>query len=97
MWEIFTGGMMPYDQMRNAEVVDFVCSSRKRLPKPDAAPIVIYSLMLECWDDVSNLKTLFNALKIAFNLNKALLFVTVWHTCLFFHFPIALSICLQFI
>ena len=44
---------MPYDQMRNAEVVDFVCSSRKRLAKPDPAPIIVYSIMLECWDDVS--------------------------------------------
>ena len=53
MWEIFTGGMMPYDQMRNAEVVDFVCSSNKRLHRPDAAPVVVYSIMLECWDIVS--------------------------------------------
>lgn len=49
MWEIFTGGMMPYDQMRNADVVDFVCTSGKRLPKPDAAPVVVYSIMMECW------------------------------------------------
>lgn len=51
MWEIFTGGMMPYDQMRNAEVVDFVCSSNKRLAKPDPAPIIVYTIMLECWDN----------------------------------------------
>ena len=53
MWEIFTGGMMPYDQMRNAEVVDFVCTSKKRLAKPEAAPMIVYSIMLDCWDEVS--------------------------------------------
>ena len=68
MWEIFTGGMMPYDQMRNADVVDFVCTSGKRLAKPEAAPIVIYSIMLECWDIVSAFKRPFLALKFAFHL-----------------------------
>lgn len=54
MWEIFTCGLMPYDQMRNADVVDFVCTSNKRLRKPDAAPEKIYQIMMECWHKVSD-------------------------------------------
>ncbi|WAQ99733.1 TEC-like protein [Mya arenaria] len=50
MWEVFTCGDMPYNQMRNAEVVDFVCSSNRRLAKPNGAPEKIYQVMLECWN-----------------------------------------------
>ncbi|KAL3878493.1 hypothetical protein ACJMK2_030838 [Sinanodonta woodiana] len=49
MWEIFSGGQMPYDNMRNADVVDYVCHLNKRLEKPNASPEKLYSLMIECW------------------------------------------------
>ncbi|XP_052281781.1 tyrosine-protein kinase Tec-like isoform X2 [Dreissena polymorpha] len=49
MWEVFTGGEMPYHQMRNAEVVDFVCSSNRRLAKPQGCPQKIYMIMMDCW------------------------------------------------
>ncbi|XP_045204192.2 tyrosine-protein kinase Tec-like isoform X1 [Mercenaria mercenaria] len=49
MWEIFTCGQMPYDQMRNADVVDFVCTANKRLPKPEASPQRTYQIMMDCW------------------------------------------------
>uniref|UniRef100_K1QIS8 non-specific protein-tyrosine kinase n=1 Tax=Magallana gigas TaxID=29159 RepID=K1QIS8_MAGGI len=49
MWEIFTGGIMPYDKMKNVEVVDYVCHSRQRLEKPASCPEKIYKVMLQCW------------------------------------------------
>lgn len=49
MWEVFTGGVMPYDKMKNVDVVDFVCHNRKRLEKPAACPEKIYKVMLQCW------------------------------------------------
>lgn len=55
MWEVFTCGQMPYDQMRNAEVVDFVCTHNKRLAKPQASTDNIYHIMEKCWDKVNAL------------------------------------------
>lgn len=52
MWEIFTGGVMPYDKMKNVEVVDYVCHSKLRLEKPGACPEKIYKVMLQCWQHV---------------------------------------------
>lgn len=52
MWEIFTGGIMPYDKMKNVEVVDYVCHSRQRLEKPASCPEKIYKVMLQCWQHV---------------------------------------------
>ncbi|KAK3099157.1 hypothetical protein FSP39_000263 [Pinctada imbricata] len=49
MWEIFTGGTMPYDKMKNVDVVDFVCHARQRLEKPAACPEKIYKVMLQTW------------------------------------------------
>ena len=54
MWEVFTGGQMPYDSMRNADVVDFVCNLNKRLPKPTASTQRLYNIMLECWNKVTS-------------------------------------------
>lgn len=54
MWEVFTCGQMPYDQMRNAEVVDFVCTHNRRLPKPAGATENIYHIMEKCWDKVGH-------------------------------------------
>ncbi|XP_013413800.1 tyrosine-protein kinase Tec-like isoform X1 [Lingula anatina] len=48
MWEIFTGGDMPYGRMRNAEVAEFI-QKNKRLDKPGACPSIIYEQMYSCW------------------------------------------------
>ncbi|XP_060078276.1 tyrosine-protein kinase Btk29A-like [Ylistrum balloti] len=49
MWEVFTGGVMPYDKMKNVDVVDYVCHNRKRLEKPAACPEKIHKVMMQCW------------------------------------------------
>ena len=53
MWEVFTGGVMPYDKMKNVDVVDYVCTSGKRLEKPAQCPEKIYKVMMQCWHKVS--------------------------------------------
>ena len=49
MWETFTGGQMPYDKMKNVDVVDYVCQSRKRLEQPASCPEKVYQVMLKCF------------------------------------------------
>ncbi|XP_041359830.1 tyrosine-protein kinase TXK-like [Gigantopelta aegis] len=49
MWEIFSGGDMPYSGMRNIEVVDFVINNRRRLPKPEYCPEKVYQILTLCW------------------------------------------------
>ena len=53
MWETFTGGQMPYDKMKNVDVVDYVCQSRKRLEQPASCPEKVYQVMLKCFAHVS--------------------------------------------
>ncbi|XP_033742868.1 tyrosine-protein kinase TXK-like [Pecten maximus] len=56
MWEVFTGGVMPYDKMKNVDVVDFVCNYGKRLEKPAACPEKIYKVMMQCWHKETDLR-----------------------------------------
>ncbi|XP_022322441.1 tyrosine-protein kinase Tec-like isoform X1 [Crassostrea virginica] len=62
MWEIFTGGVMPYDKMKNVEVVDYVCHSKLRLEKPGACPEKIYKVMLQCWQHEADKRPSFSDL-----------------------------------
>ncbi|XP_064607740.1 tyrosine-protein kinase Btk-like [Liolophura sinensis] len=50
MWEIFSGAEMPYDNMPNADVVDYVVNRGKRLKRPRDCPDSVYRVMLECWN-----------------------------------------------
>ncbi|KAK7097302.1 tyrosine-protein kinase Btk-like [Littorina saxatilis] len=50
MWEIFTCGEMPYRDKRNVDVVDYVVTQNKRLSKPSNCPMIIYQVMMRCWD-----------------------------------------------
>ena len=54
MWEIFSGGEMPYSGMRNIEVVDFVINNCRRLPKPEYCPEKVYQVLNLCWQMVRN-------------------------------------------
>jgi len=48
MWEIFSGGTMPYKGMKHEEVVERV-SNAYRLPKPSGCPQKVYDVMYSCW------------------------------------------------
>ena len=53
MWEIFTGGDMPYGRTKNADVVEMVCTYNRRLEQPAACPNSMFDIMQKCWDAVS--------------------------------------------
>ena len=52
MWEIFTCGEMPYREKRNIDVVEYVVTQNKRLNKPGNTPVIIYQVMMRCWEKV---------------------------------------------
>ena len=54
MWEIWTGGDMPYGRMHNPEVVEKVCHQNYRLSRPSACPAEVYDIMKDCWRGVSS-------------------------------------------
>ena len=53
MWEVFTGGEMPYGNKKNPQVVEDVTRGY-RLQKPSHCHECIYIIMALCWDNVSN-------------------------------------------
>lgn len=52
MWEVYTLGKMPYERLNNTDIVQKV-SSGLRLYRPQLANVAIYSIMTDCWHDVS--------------------------------------------
>ncbi len=52
MWEVFTGGEMPYGLRKNHQVVEDVTRGY-RLHKPPHCAEAIYSIMYICWEHVS--------------------------------------------
>lgn len=63
MWEVFTCGEMPYRDKRNVDVVDYVVTQEKRLQKPVNTPMIIYQVMLRCWDKDPELRPCFTDLQ----------------------------------
>ena len=51
LWEVFSYGLQPYCGYTNQEVIDMV-RSRHLLPQPDDCPGRIFSLMVECWNEM---------------------------------------------
>ncbi len=47
-WEIFSEGAVPYHQLSNMQVVEYVTSG-KRLEKPEKCPEEFYEIMKQCW------------------------------------------------
>ncbi|ESN98947.1 hypothetical protein HELRODRAFT_66792, partial [Helobdella robusta] len=53
MWEIFTCGVMPYEQYKsNGECARAVCYEDLRLQKPDNCPHDVYEIFEQCWQKV---------------------------------------------
>ena len=53
MWEIWTGGEMPYGRMHNPEVVDKICNQNYKLSQPSRCLDDVYEIMKDCWRTVS--------------------------------------------
>lgn len=49
LWEVFSSGQRPYNDLSNAQVVQNILG-RKLLPRPDRCPKAVYNLMLQCWN-----------------------------------------------
>eukprot|EP01147_Barroeca_monosierra_P009724 gene9724-1927_t len=48
LWEIWSGGVHPYPDLSNAQVVNYL-NEGKRLKPPLKCPDHIYSVMMQCW------------------------------------------------
>ncbi|VDL98145.1 unnamed protein product, partial [Schistocephalus solidus] len=59
LWEIWTDGMRPYHSYSDAEVIDLI-QSRYLLPCPPNCPASIYALMMDCWNEVSVKRPMFD-------------------------------------
>ena len=55
MWEIFSGGDMPYSAISNSRLIDEVCHRGTRLEKPPNCPGTVYEIMFSCWLKVPSL------------------------------------------
>ena len=51
LWEIFSYGLQPYYGYSNQEVIEMI-RSRQMLPCPEECPPFIYTLMIECWQEM---------------------------------------------
>jgi serine/threonine protein kinase len=51
LWELFSGGKMPFEKMTPAQVAMGVVMDRLRLERPRKCPDDVYAVMLECWTD----------------------------------------------
>ena len=51
LWEIYNYGLQPYYGYSNSEVIEMI-RARQILPCPEECPHRIYTLMMECWNEV---------------------------------------------
>ena len=69
MWEIFTlGRYQPYEDLEDQDIIQDAIRNKQRklLPKPEACPEEVYSVMLRCWeykiDNRASFAEIFNSL-----------------------------------
>lgn len=48
LWEIFTLGQVPYPDIDNKDLLDFL-SKGNRMPQPEYCPLELYAIMRNCW------------------------------------------------
>ncbi|CAG5135058.1 unnamed protein product, partial [Candidula unifasciata] len=66
LWEMFSYGGAPYDDMTGVEVIKFI-EDDCRLAKPEKCPDVVYSVMLKCWSFEPAQRPTFSMLNKHFN------------------------------
>jgi focal adhesion kinase 1 len=49
MWEVFSYGARPYQNVRNVDVVRLI-EERRVLDRPVGCPLEVFAVMLECWE-----------------------------------------------
>ncbi|XP_073970007.1 activated Cdc42 kinase isoform X2 [Rhodnius prolixus] len=50
VWEMFTFGEEPWIGLNGTEILIKIDRDGERLARPDACPLKLYTLMLQCWD-----------------------------------------------
>jgi tyrosine-protein kinase Tec len=50
MWEVYAFGKLPYEELKNIDVVELVCHQNFRLEKPQPCPENVFNLMSSCWE-----------------------------------------------
>jgi len=66
LWEIESGGKMPYPGLSGMEIVDFL-KLGQRLKHPDGCSNKIYEMMTSCWDQEPTQRPSFNELVTSLN------------------------------
>ncbi|KAL5496993.1 hypothetical protein EMCRGX_G013375 [Ephydatia muelleri] len=51
IWELFTGGDLPYTEMSDDEVIRYVTKECGKLQMPESCPRDVYTIMLSCWEN----------------------------------------------
>lgn len=59
IWELFTGGDLPYTEMSDDEVIRYVTKECGKLQMPENCPIDVYTIMLSCWENEAKSRQLF--------------------------------------
>jgi len=49
LWEMFSFGKEPWPNLNLNEILENISSQKKRLPCPEACPIMVYQTLLQCW------------------------------------------------
>lgn len=62
MWEIYSGGNMPFADMSNTDAVESVLHG-DRLERPQTCPVEIYKIMLRCWNAERVLRPVFSDIR----------------------------------
>ena len=62
LWELITYGQMPYQEMKNAEVL-LRLKQGYHLPQPFGCPDALYQVMINCWKDKPEERPTFEFLK----------------------------------
>ncbi|XP_038055177.1 cytoplasmic tyrosine-protein kinase BMX-like [Patiria miniata] len=63
LWEIFSGGKLPYPTMNNVQVVDQVTRHHYRMDIPEKCPRPMYNIMYRCWHEKPEKRPSFADLK----------------------------------
>ena len=53
LWEVYSYGLQPYYGYSNSEVIEMI-RARQILPCPEDCPSRMYTLMVECWNEIPN-------------------------------------------
>lgn len=63
LWELMTRGVVPYPDVNNFDVFKYLKEGRRML-RPRYCPVILYKIMLSCWDENPANRPTFSELEI---------------------------------